>query len=82
MLKIYGSKLCPDCTQCCRELEEAGVPFEYCDFADDLRHLKEFLKLRDECGVFEKVRAEGKIGIPCIAREDGSVTLAWDEFLK
>lgn len=78
MLKIYGSKLCPDCVQCCRELEEAGVPFEYCDFADDLRHLKEFLKLRDECSAFERVRAEGKIGIPCIAREDGSVTLDWN----
>lgn len=81
MLKIYGSKLCPDCVQCCRELEEAGVPFEYCDFANDLRHLKEFLKLRDECGVFEKIRTECKIGIPCIVREDGSVTLDWDEFL-
>ena len=82
MLKIYGSKLCPDCTQCCLELEEAGVPFEYCDFADDLRYLKAFLKLRDEAAIFGEPRASGKIGIPCIIRDDGSVTLEWDEFLN
>lgn len=81
MLKIYGSKLCPDCVQCCRDLEEAGVPFEYCDFADDLRHLKAFLHLRDEEMVFNDPRAEGKIGIPCILRDDGTVTLEWAEFL-
>ena len=82
MLKIYGSKLCPDCVQCCQELEDATVAFEYFDFADSLKNLKEFLNLRDESSVFDAVRAEGKIGIPCIVREDGSLTLQWDEFIK
>lgn len=82
MLKIYGSKLCPDCVNCCRELTDAQVEFEYCDFADNLVHLKEFLKLRDESGLFNEIRAAGKIGIPCILREDGTITLGWNEFLK
>lgn len=82
MLKIYGSMLCPDCVRCCEELKNAEVPFEYCDFCDSLRNLKEFLKLRDESGVFAESREAGKIGIPCILREDGSLTLEWDEFLK
>ena len=82
MLKIYGSMLCPDCVKCCQELQEAEVPFEYCDFADSILHLKEFLKLRDEQPVFAEVRAAGKIGIPCILREDGTITLEWDEFVK
>ena len=82
MLKIYGSRLCPDCVQCCRDLEEAKVEFEYFDFSDSLKHLKEFLKLRDSSSVFDAVRAEGKIGIPCIVREDDSLTLEWDEFTK
>ena len=82
MLKIYGSMLCPDCVRCCEELKNAEVPFEYCDFSDSLRNLKEFLKLRDESSVFEESREAGKIGIPCILREDGSLTLEWDEFLK
>ena len=82
MLKIYGSMLCPDCVKCCQELKEADIPFEYCDFADSILHLKEFLKLRDEQPVFAEVRAAGKIGIPCILREDGTITLEWDEFVK
>jgi len=82
MLKIYGSMLCPDCVQCCQELKNAGIPFEYCDFAESLLYLKEFLKLRDENDAFAESRAAGKIGIPCIIRHDGSLTLEWDEFLK
>jgi glutaredoxin-related protein len=81
MLKIYGSMLCPDCVKCCEELKNAQVDFVYCDFADNLLHLKEFLKLRDERPLFDPVRENGKIGIPCIVREDGSLTLEWDEFL-
>lgn len=81
MLKIYGSMLCPDCVDCCRELKEANVEFAFCDFADSLLNLKEFLKIRDENPDFELLRTEGKIGIPCILRNDGSVTLDWQEFL-
>ena len=81
MLKIYGSKLCPDCVECCQQLEAANVPFEYCDFAESLKFLKEFLKLRDENPIFAEVRAEGKIGIPCIIRDDGTLTLDWEEFI-
>ena len=82
MLKIYGSKLCPDCVNCCRELTDAKVEFEYCDFADNLAHLKEFLKLRDGSDLFDEIRGAGKIGIPCILRVDGTITLDWNEFLK
>ena len=52
MLKIYGSMLCPDCVACREELDAAGVAYEYLDFADSLKNLKEFLKLRDELAVF------------------------------
>lgn len=82
MIKIYGSMLCPDCVKCCEDLKNAEVDFEYRDFGDSLRNLKEFLKLRDESCVFDEVRAADKIGIPCILRDDGSITLTWEEFLK
>ena len=81
MLKIYGSMLCPDCVDCCRALQQANVAFEFCDFAGSLMHLKEFLKLRDESAVFDELRTAGKIGIPCIVRDDGSFTLDWSEFV-
>ena len=74
---IYGSMLCPDCVQCRKDLDEAGVAYEYRDFAEDLRNLKAFLELRDTEEIFQSVKQEGKIGIPCIVNEDGSVTLTW-----
>lgn len=77
MLNVYGSRLCPDCVRCIEDLTKAGIPFEYHDFAEDLRALKFFLSLRDADPVFQEVRAAGKIGIPCIVRDDGSVTLEW-----
>ena len=82
MLKIYGSMLCPDCVDCCRDLTEANVEYQFCDFADSLLNLKEFLKMRDESALFEDSRAAGRIGIPCILREDGSLTLNWRDCLK
>ena len=80
MLKIYGSMLCPDCVQCREDLDKAGLEYEYLDFSENLKNLKEFLLLR-EGSLFDAIRAEGKIGIPCIQREDGSVTLDWEEFM-
>lgn len=81
MLTIYGSMMCPDCVQIKEDLDRVGVAYEFMDFADNLLHLKSFLNLRDSEAVFEEVKDAGKIGIPCIVREDGSVTLCWEEFM-
>ncbi len=81
MLKIYGSMQCPDCVQCRKDLDEAGVAYEYLDFADSLKNLKEFLAIRDGNALFDEIRAEGIIGIPCILQEDETVTLTWEEYM-
>lgn len=81
MMKIYGSMLCKDCVQCRQELTQAGVEYTFLDFRDDLQNLKDFLKIRDTSPLFDDLRGEGKIGIPCIVREDGSVALDWKVFL-
>ena len=78
MIKIYGSMLCPDCVRCRQELDEAGVPYEYLDFSDSLANLKAFLAIRDREPIFHAVREAGAIGIPCIEKEDGTVTLDWN----
>lgn len=80
MIKIYGTMLCPDCVACRKDLDVAGTAYEYLDFSEDLKNLKEFLKIRDGNPMFDDLRAEGKIGIPCILREDGSITLDWEEY--
>ena len=82
MLKIYGSEQCPDCVNCKRDLDAANVPYVYLNISENLLFLKKFLKLRDENALFADIRKDGKIGIPCIVREDGSVVFEWEEFLK
>lgn len=82
MLKIYGSMMCPDCVACRKDLDEAGIAYEYLDFSESLLNLKSFLLLRDGNEAFDEVKAEGGIGIPCILREDGTLTLDWAEFLN
>lgn len=81
MLKIYGSMLCPDCVRCREDLDRAGVAYEYLDFSDSLKHLKEFLKLRDEHELFTEVKNNGGIGIPCIVTEDGTILLDWETLM-
>ena len=81
MLRIYGSMMCPDCVQIKKDLDNAGVEYEYKDFADSLLNLKEYLAIRDTNAIFAEVKEGGKIGIPCIVREDGTVTLDWEEFM-
>ena len=81
MVKIYGSMLCKDCVQCREDLDRAGVSYEYLDFSQDLRNLKEFLAIRDGNAMFDPVREAGGIGIPCIVRVDGSITLDWEELM-
>ena len=73
--------LCPDCVRCREDLDKAGVEYQYLDFSEDLRSLKEFLKLRDKDPMYASVREAGSIGIPTILLPDGSVTLTWEQFL-
>ena len=81
MIKIYGSMLCPDCVKCREDLDRAGIAYAYLDFADSLLHLKEFLKIRETSPLLEDVKKNGSIGIPCLMKEDGSITLDWEEFM-
>lgn len=79
MLKIYGMMICPDCVECCAALDKASVVYEFLDFSKETKNLKEFLKIRDGNSLFDKAREEGNIGIPCILKDDGTVTLNWEE---
>lgn len=82
MLRIYGSMLCKDCVRCREELDAAGMGYEYLDFSDELKNLKEFLAIRDGNPLFDEVRKTGGIGIPCLVRDDGSITLEWSEYVS
>lgn len=78
MLKIYGTLRCPDCVECLEALDKAKIDYEFLDFDKDLKALKEFLKIRDSSELFNEAREAGNIGIPCIIKEDESITLDWN----
>ena len=82
MLKVYGMMICPDCASFREEFDKAGIAYEFLDFAEATKNLKEFLKLRDTSPLFQEAKEAGNIGIPCIVREDGSFTLDYAEFLE
>lgn len=75
MLKMYGTPLCPDCVEVEAALAAKKIPFENVDITASTANLKAFLKLRDENPLFDAVRAEGGIGVPCFALDDGRLTL-------
>lgn len=81
MLKVYGSLQCPDCVRCLKDLDSRGVPYQYLDFSESLRNLKAFLDIRDNSHLFSEVKEKGSIGIPCIVKEDGTITLEWDSIM-
>lgn len=82
MLKVYGSKMCPDCVACKAEFDQHNIPYIFVDINESLRNLKDFLALRDSAAVFTAVKAAGGIGIPACVTEDGTVFTDWEEFLK
>lgn len=81
-MKIYGTLQCKDCVACVQALEQAGIAYAFCDIQGELSHLKAFLKLRDALPLFAAAKAEGKIGIPCVVLDDGTITLDWQTIFQ
>ena len=81
MMIIYGSMLCKDCVACRKTFDENNIPYEFRDINTELQNLKDFLKLRDGNTLFDPIRAEGGIGIPCIVNGGGEISLDWERFL-
>lgn len=82
MMKFYGTMICPHCVKAREELNAAGVLFDYIDITVSTANMKEFLRLRDTRGEFDGVREEGKIGVPCFLKEDGTLILDAETLLK
>lgn len=74
MIKIYGTTTCPDCVLVDEQVK-GNDKYEVIDIGAHARNLKAFLNLRDTSPVFDEVKKNGGIGIPCFVLEDGTVTL-------
>lgn len=81
MLKVYGSKNCPDCRNLKLNFLKYGIEFEEIEILDSLKNLKEFLHYRDNNKeVFERLIEIGDIGIPCIINGEDVFT-DWESYL-
>lgn len=74
MIKMYVMKTCPDCDYVEKQVE-GNQEFKVIDIGKHVRHLKEFIRLRDCNPAFDSVKSEGSVGIPCFVLENGTVTL-------
>lgn len=75
IMKIYGSNVCPSTLKAIEELREKNISFDYRDFCEDIKALKEFVAIRDENSLFDDVKDEKRIGIPCFILDNGVITL-------
>ncbi len=81
MLTLYGSPHCPHCRDCKGNFDANGIEYEYIDITGSMKALKQFLKLRDTLPLYDEVRAEGRVGIPTLVLEDGTLTFDWRSIL-
>lgn len=75
MIKIYGTKTCPDCAYICEQIKGNTDNYEFVDIGEHVKNLKEFLVMRDTSPVFEECRTNSYVGIPCFVFEDGKISL-------
>ncbi len=79
---VVGSHLCPDTLYALNKLVEAKADIEFKNMSASLPDLKVYLALRDSEAMYENVKKNGGIGIPCFILEDGTKTMDLAEVLK
>lgn len=81
-LKVIGSHLCPDTLYALNRLKAAGKDIDFVNISADLGKLKEFLAVREgNPQIYDTVRANGGVGIPCFVKPDGTITMEITELL-
>lgn len=80
-MKFYGSDICSGCREAKALFEERKVAYEFIDITANVANLRAFLGFRDTLSLFEKIRKEGRIGIPFFV-DDQRMTLDEQEALS
>lgn len=62
---VYGSKHWPTCQPAKAFLSENDIKFAYRDISENMLNLKLFLKHRDNNPVFDEIKKNGNVGLPC-----------------
>lgn len=79
---MFGTNSCADCVAAEKALKKAGANYLYLEWTDNIGYLKRFLAMRDTDPIFDKVKENHSVGIPCFQLEDGTLTLDLEEVLR
>lgn len=53
-------------------LSKEGIKFASADISSGMLPLKKFLVYRDSRPEFDEIKAQGRVGLPCIVVDDGA----------
>ena len=81
-LLIFGMEPCIHCRQAKAFLDAENIPYMFFDITESTANMKKFLKLRDTEPLFDDVKKEGRIGVPCFKLSDVTLTLNLNEALE
>lgn len=74
MKKCYGTDLCINCVETKKYIKENNIEIDFIDITESIENLKEFLSLRDNNEIFDEVKKQGRVGIPCFVDESGNIS--------
>lgn len=74
-MKIYGAEICRGCREIKAVLDEKNIAYEFVNITENIPNLRMFLKMRDTMPMFDPIREEGRVGLPVIELDDGTLTL-------
>ena len=75
MIKIYGMPSCPYCDYVHKQIIGREDEFRFIDIGENIRNMSAFTRLRDKNPVFDRMKANGDVGIPAFVFEDGRVSI-------
>ena len=83
-ITVIGSHLCPDTLYALCRLREKNAEMDYRNLSASLPDLKAYLAVRESCGLYDKVRQAGGIGIPKFYTQRRSLLLQkpWQAAVK
>ena len=76
---LYYAKDCPDTKPFVARLNEFGIVYEEVEVFTSLKDLKQFLFVRDTYKVFDKIKGNMQIGIPCLVVSETECILDLDK---
>lgn len=79
---MYGIDSCSNCIEAKKIFEENNINYKYLSFSDSIMNLRRFLEFRDKEPMFDAMRAEGRVGLPLLQLEDGTLTFSVEDVLK